>query len=216
MTSFQGIIFDLDGTLADTQRDLADSMNRVLVGHNFSPHNYEAYKYLVGKGLRNLVIKALPNDVSENMVATCLDELISDYRKNCLNKTHLYPGIFDMLKSIEAKGTPMAVFTNKDHDLAEIVCDALLKDIKIEHVFGRMDERPRKPDPAGALLLAKKLAIPPDHILYAGDTDNDMLCAKAAGMTAVGVLWGFRKRDELESSGADYIAKNPSEILDLI
>jgi phosphoglycolate phosphatase len=216
MRSFKSIIFDLDGTLADTQQDLADSMNRVLANHDFPQYNYEAYKYLVGKGLRNLVIKAIPDGASKSMVDICLNELISDYRKNCLNKTKLYPGIFSMLKEIEAMSIPMAVFTNKDHELAVIVCNALLQDVRIEFVLGRMDERPRKPDPAGALFLADKLSVTPNHILYAGDTDNDMQCAKAAGMTAVGVLWGFRDRKELEANGADFIAEQPSDIIRIL
>lgn len=214
---FKAILFDLDGTLADTQLDLADSTNGILKANHFPTHNYEAYKYLVGKGLRMLATNALPEKArTPDTIDKVLNELIEDYSKNCLNKTALYQGIPELLSALNQQNIPILIFTNKDHDLAVIVCDALLKDYKIEYVLGRSDDRPRKPDPAGALFLADKFGLRPSEVLYVGDTDNDMICASRAGMPSVGVLWGFRTEQELRENGASFIVNKPLEILNIL
>ena len=213
----KGIIFDLDGTLADTQKDLADSMNRILMQNNYPTHPYDAYKLFVGKGLKMLVTNTLPESARKNsVVEPMLEALIADYRENCLNKTELYPGIPELLEILSTRKIPMLVFTNKDHDLAVIVCNALLKPYNFETILGRIDSRPRKPNPAGALLLAKQINISPAEMLYIGDTDNDMICAKRAGMPSVGVLWGFRTEKELRENGANFIVNEPKEIINLL
>lgn len=214
--AFKAVLFDLDGTLADTQKDLADSTNRILNKHNFPTHDSEAYKFLVGKGLQMLVTNALPeSERHDQCISLLLKDLIEDYKENCLNKTALYDGIPELLKALNTENIPVVIFTNKDHDLAMIVCNALLKDFKIEFILGRTDERPRKPDPAGAIYLSEKLGIAPEYILYIGDTDNDMICANRAGMPSVGVLWGFRGKEELLNSGASFIVEKPSDILSI-
>ena len=83
-------------------------------------------------------------------------------------------------------------------------------------VLGQRDSVPRKPDPQGALEVAKRLSIPPSHFLYLGDTAIDMKTAVSAGMFPVGVLWGFRPRKELKESGAGKIIDEPLEVLNLL
>lgn len=217
MRTYHGIIFDLDGTLADTQKDLADSMNRVLKKYGYPGHSLEQYKYLVGKGLKNLVISALPEpERTDEQIRTCLSGVLADYEANCLNKTTLYPGIDDMLTELDKSGLPVSVFTNKEHALALIVCKQLLAGHSIHSILGMGNERPGKPDPSGALFLADKMSLKPENILFAGDTDNDMLCARRANMQAVGVLWGFRDAAELRNNGADYLIDKPSDLLEII
>ena len=80
-------------------------------------------------------------------------------------------------------------------------------------VLGQSDDYPRKPDPTGALMLAERAGVKPEDCLYIGDTNTDMLTGKAAGMYTIGVLWGFRDREELEKAGADAIISTPAEIL---
>ncbi len=216
-TQFKAVLFDLDGTLADTQKDLADAMNRVLSKNLYPTHSDEDYKYLVGKGLKMLVNNALPeSERNENTINTLLNEMVVDYSQNCLNQTKLYQGIPELLKALNELNLPLVVFSNKEHDLTLKVCDSLLKDFQFAAFLGRSDERPRKPNPAGALFLAEQLNLPPQDILYIGDTDNDMICAKRAGMKSVGVLWGFREKEELINTGASFIAENPMEILEIV
>jgi phosphoglycolate phosphatase len=213
----KGVLFDLDGTLANTQEDIADSMNKVLSQHNFPKHNYAEYKYLVGKGLKKLVENSLPeNERDITTISICLKEMQTAYKSNCINKTALYPGIFEMLKKIESLNIPIVVFSNKDHNLTKIVCNYLLEGIKITEVLGYTDRFPRKPDPAGVIYLSTKLGVSPKDIIYIGDTDVDMQCANRGNMIATGVLWGFRTEKELIENGAAHIAKKPSDIISII
>ena len=82
--------------------------------------------------------------------------------------------------------------------------------------YGQRPQVDRKPSPQGALLIAQELGVKPEECLYIGDTDVDMKTGRAAGMTAVGVLWGFRGREELERSKADHIVAKPQGILALL
>ena len=91
---FDAVIFDLDGTLADTLDDIADAMNRVLAARGVAPHSPAAYKLMIGHGLRNLVGEALPPEQrSVETIAACLDEMMASYREHCLDKTRLYDGV---------------------------------------------------------------------------------------------------------------------------
>lgn len=215
--NYKGIIFDLDGTLADTLTDIADSVNRILEKHGFQKHPVEQYKLMIGNGLDNLVKRAIPETSRQpELVSRCLTEMINDYAENCLNKTCLYPGIRELLNNLVAKKFKMAVFSNKAHPLTLKIVDHLLKDISFVNVIGARQEYPKKPDPAVALLLSDQMGLSPKDIIYVGDSDVDMMTATQAGMLPVGVLWGFRSKDELVSNGARILLSHPSELLKYI
>jgi phosphoglycolate phosphatase len=213
---FTGVIFDLDGTLADTLADIANSMNRVLQKHGFPKHPVQDYRYMIGRGLENLVTASLPQEHRHNsVVASCLTALIDDYRVNCLVQTHLYEGIKPLLLDLQKKGVRLAVFSNKADDLTQKIVLSLLPDIGFDIIIGARPDFPKKPDPAGALLISEKMGIPPECLIYLGDSDVDMITATKAGMFAVGVLWGFRSGTELRSNGAVALLKSPGELLTL-
>ena len=213
---FEGVIFDLDGTLADTLEDLADSMNRVLTSQGFPVHSYDAYRYFIGKGVKNLVAETLPQEKrSEEYVARCYDLIVADYRKNYLVKTRLYDGIADLVGRLKGHGIKLAVFSNKPDDLTKRIVEALAGTQNFEMVLGAQAGMPIKPDPAGALFISTHLGIAPGSILYLGDTDIDMMTANNAGMFAVGALWGFRTKEELLESGARAVISHPHELLEI-
>jgi phosphoglycolate phosphatase len=214
---YKGIIFDLDGTLADTLEDIGDSMNRVLRQSGFPEHGYEAYRYFVGRGLENLVREALPeNSRDGDMVAGCLNTMVDDYRKNCLVKTRLYDGVPEMLDELAHRSIKLAIFSNKADDLTKIIAKGLLDNWDFKAVFGARPGIPRKPDPEGALLASRQMGIGPQDILYLGDTDVDMITADKAGMFAVGALWGFRTGEELLANGAKMLLHHPVDLLNLL
>ena len=213
---FEGVIFDLDGTLADTLEDLADSMNRVLTMQGLPVHSYDAYRYFIGKGVKNLVAETLPREKrSEEYLSWYYDSVVADYRKNCLVKTRLYDGIADVISRLRGHGIKLAVFSNKPDDLTKRIVEALAGTQNFEMVLGAQAGMPVKPDPAGALLISAHLGIAPGSILYLGDTDIDMMTANNAGMFAVGALWGFRTKDELLESGARAVISHPLELLEI-
>ena len=192
-------------------------MNRVLTKHNFPNHSYESYKYFVGKGLRELVAQALPkNNLSEDLIDHCLAMMIDDYDQNCLVKTRLYDGIPELLEVLKKQNISMSVFSNKREELTIKIVNHLVRPGFFESIVGARTDFPKKPDPAGALLICKQMGIKPENMAYIGDTNVDMITANRAGMYALGVSWGFRERDELLNAGAKIVINKPREILGVL
>ena len=214
--AFEGVLFDLDGTLADTLADIASSMNRVLQAHGYSVHPEEDYKLLVGRGLENLVTQALPVDSRlPFVISACLSEMIEDYEANCLVKTCLYDGIEELLRELTLLGRPFSLFSNKAEPLTHKIVNHLMDEKRFVRVMGARPDFPKKPDPAGALLISNEMGILPGNMVYMGDSDIDMITANRAGMFAVGVLWGFRSGEELLANGAAVLLNKPVELLTL-
>jgi len=213
---FDAVIFDLDGTLADTLDDIADAMNRVLAARGFSPHSPAAYKLMIGGGLRNLVGESLPpGQRSAETIAACLDETIAGYREHCLDKTRLYEGVPELLEELRGRGVALAVLSNKADELTRRIVAALCGPGTFTAVVGARPGVPLKPDPAAALLVADGLGAAPARIAYVGDSGVDMRTARGAAMIALGVSWGFRTRDELLDCGAVAVLDHPRELLAL-
>ncbi len=209
-----GVLFDLDGTLLDTLEDLADSTNRCLARLGFPGHPVEAYRYFVGDGLANLALRTLPAERRDPTTVQALQELFNgDYREHWADKTRPYEGIAGLLDGLAARGRPMAVLSNKPHAFTVEMVGHFFSAWRFAAVFGARESHPRKPDPAAALEAGGQMGLAPAQVLYAGDTRTDMETARNAGMFAVGVLWGFRPRAELEQSGAQALVARPAELL---
>lgn len=162
--------------------------------------------------------RALPQSVSDNIVLTCLADFRKYYADHCTQNTCVYEGIPGLLHGFIKRGLKIAVLTNKPQFHAEKCIKKYLDTCAIEIIIGQgnKDNLPAKPNPAGALKIAQVFNIPPEEILYLGDTAIDMKTAVVAGMTPVGVAWGFRPVKELQGSGAQHIVEIPSEILHLL
>lgn len=214
---YRGAIFDLDGTLLDSLQDLADSMNQVLKSEGLPFHPVEDYKYFVGNGMYNLVMRTLPPEKrEESYINHCYKLMNMEYEKRWADTTKPYEGIPELLDKLTNLKFKLAVLSNKPHRFTQLVVEKLLPHWKFDVVFGQRQGVPRKPDPAGAFEIAEILGIPPKEFLYFGDSGTDMTTAKAAGMFAVGVLWGFRTADELLESGADLLIEKPTDIFEFI
>lgn len=214
---FEGVIFDLDGTLVNSLEDIADSMNSVLREYGFPTHGLEEYKAFVGRGMRNLVVRSLPEDArDEARIALCRDSLLKEYGMNCLKKTRPYEGITDLLDGLDKRKIKRAVFSNKIDHLTKRIVEELFPGRPFPVVVGAGAGMPEKPDPAGVLSVARQLGIEPGRLIYMGDSDVDMETARNAGMYAVGALWGFRTKEELISNGAEYLVKHPMDLLRIL
>ena len=214
---FRAVLFDLDGTLLDTLDDLADSANLALRRLGLPEHAAEAYKLFVGGGIENLARRALPEDRQDPaIVAECLKLTRENYAARWAEKTRPYEGIPDLLDALTARGIPMAVFSNKPEEFTRLCVERLLAAWHFEVVLGAGTMLPKKPDPAGALWIARHFQVEPAEMVYLGDTDTDMQTAVAAGMFPVGVLWGFRDAKELRANGARLLIERPLELLPLL
>jgi phosphoglycolate phosphatase len=212
---FKAALFDLDGTLLDTLDDLADSANAALKTLHYPIHPTDAYRYFVGDGMRTLVERIMPERSSEKQIVECEDIFKKMYAAHWADKTRPYQGVEAMLSGLLNLGRRLAILSNKPDEFTRMCVKKFFPADLFACIRGQRDDVPKKPDPAGALMIAEKLGLPPGDILYVGDTATDMRTGKRAGMKTAGVLWGFRGRDELEANGADYIVSTPQEIIQL-
>lgn len=211
---FEGVIFDLDGTLVNSLEDIADSMNNVLRGHGFPTHCLEEYKLFVGRGMKNLVVRALPDNArDEARVSMCRDSMLEEYGKNYVNKTRPYEGITDLLDELDRRKMKTAVFSNKIDHLTKKMVGSLFPGRRFSAVIGAGAGMPEKPDPKGVLSISRHLGIEPEGLIYVGDSDVDMETARNAGMFPAGALWGFRTKEELVSHGAGCVLRHPLDLL---
>lgn len=213
---FTHVIFDLDGTLINSLDDIADACNRMLDRHGYPVHEVAAYRYFVGNGAARLVARALPNRLKEqDTFAELLDEYNADYLRNNAIKTCPYAGMSEVVERLKREGITIAVLTNKPDDTARPVMERYYPGV-FPIVRGGLPGVPLKPDPAPVLALMEQLGVQGERTLFVGDSNVDIQTAKNAGISACGVLWGFRTRAELEQEGADYIVSQPEELLDVI
>jgi phosphoglycolate phosphatase len=204
-------IFDLDGTLADTLADIATAMNRALASLSLPPHDLAAYRVFVGEGVEHLADRALPPGRAD-LRPELIERYLARYDEVYLDASVPYPGIVELLDALAARGMPLAVFSNKPHAATQKLVSALFGDTRFVSVAGRKPDVPKKPDPTGALAVARQVGIAPADFIFVGDTAIDMQTAVAAGMIPVGVRWGFRP-EELTANGARFVVATPSDIL---
>ena len=217
MPAHSAVIFDLDGTLLDTLDDLGDSMNAVLASLDCPTHPIEAYKLFVGDGVIALAQRALPGARRDDATITeAVTRMRDEYGKRWAGKTRPYDGVPEMLQALHGRGLKLAVLSNKPDDFTKLTVGKLLPADVFDIVAGVTPERPKKPDPAGAIEIARTFNVSPESIAYVGDTNTDMQTAVAAGMFAVGVTWGFRPAAELTANGAQALIDAPGELLELL
>lgn len=211
--SYKAVLFDLDGTLLDTLDDLANAGNRVLAARSLPVHPVAAYRYFVGDGMATLVERILPPELrNAEEIAETVAAFQREYAANWDAHSAPYSGIAEMLDALVAGGLRLAVLSNKPEDFTRLCVERLLAPWSFAPVFGQRAGVPKKPDPAGALAVARELCLSPEEILYVGDTSIDMHTARAAGMNPVGVLWGFRGAEELQAAGAAMLISQPAEL----
>lgn len=211
-------IFDMDGTLANTIDTIAYFGNMALKEYDLPTIKTERYKYLVGNGY----IKLIENMFAELGISD--DELFEkvantydiSYNEDYMFKTTAYDGIIDMLKALKNGGYKIGVVSNKPHYVLVNVVEKLFAGIEFDGVMGGNAGYPLKPAPDMVNKLLEKFECKPHECAYFGDTKTDMETGLNANVNTTGVLWGFRKIDELKDNGAQYIISHPSEILPLI
>lgn len=218
MDNIKACIFDLDGTLTDTIRAIAHFGNMALGAYGMSAIPVEDYKIYVGDGRDKLIHRILNvhNADTLEMFEKVRSVYDKNYEKDYLYDTDAYDGIRELLKGLKNKGIKIAICSNKPDNVVHFVAENIFGKDYFDAVSGVIDGMPTKPDPYTALKIAEKLGVKPSECLFLGDTNVDIFTAKNAGMTSVGVLWGFRTRTELVQAGADYIAEKPHVILQLI
>lgn len=211
----KAVIFDLDGTLADSLESIQYCANYAIGTCGYPPIPLEKCKLFVGDGADTLIKRCLvySGDIEGEFFDKAFLQYQLFFKDHCMHQVKPYEGITDMLDALKRKGIRIAVFSNKPHERTVDVVEALFGKGYFDEILGQTEDRPKKPHPEGVLYLAEKLGVSIDEVVYVGDTSTDMMTGTNAGAFTVGVLWGFRDREELEKYKADVIIDKASDIL---
>jgi phosphoglycolate phosphatase len=217
VSPIKGVIFDLDGTLLDSIEDITAASNRVYGPHGLGVFSIDEMKTLVGDGAEELIRRVFvsrgrpaPDDAT---VASILADYRREYQACWRDHSRPFDGVPELLAELARRGVRTAVLSNKSDIYTERMTSALLPGHRFDIVRGARPGVPLKPDPAPALAIAAELGLTPAACAFVGDTNVDMQTARAAGMRAVGALWGFRTADELRANGADVLIAAPADLL---
>lgn len=218
------VIFDLDGTLIDTIRDLGEAVNFCLRQAGYPEHPMEKYNMMVGNGIRNLVKAALPEDVRGNdaVVDERLAVFVDYYTTHIDVYTRPYEGMQQILRTLAGAGVKVGVASNKFQAGTEKLVRAFFGDIPFVAILGNLPGQALKPDPAIVNICRERAGMGNDGtcgeagVVMVGDSAVDMKTAANAGIPSIGVTWGFRTEEELLSCGATFIAHNSAELLALL
>lgn len=214
---YEGIFFDLDGTLADTAPDLVAATNKLLVVRNLTPKPYEFLRPYASAGARGLLEGAFGISPDHEDFVALRDEFFSNYEKALLVDSKLFDGIDHLLDQMDAASLPWGIITNKSERFTNPLTDLMgLRQRAVSTVSG--DTTPySKPHPEPILHAARTSNIDPSKSIYVGDDIRDVLAGKAAGMKTVAAAYGYCGcKEPPEAWGADYIANNPLDLLQII
>lgn len=205
-------IFDLDGTILDTLDDLSNAVNFAMRSKGYPERTVDEVRNFIGNGIRVLIKRAVPQGTGDEDYEQALEIFTKYYLEHIADYTKPYDGIVDVINSLRKSGCKVAVVSNKAHFAAQAVVKDFFGDI-FDTVVGKKDEFPSKPEPDSLLYTIKSLGADKAKCIYIGDSDVDVLTAHNAGLPCIGVTWGNRDEDVLVKSGAEYIARTPSDIL---
>jgi phosphoglycolate phosphatase len=183
------VLFDLDGTLADTAPDLADAVNRMLAEQGHEPLPLERLRPFASAGARGLLQAAFGIKPDDPDYAALRETFLEYYAESTCRHTRLFPGIAELLDELRAREVPWGIVTNK----ATRFTERLVAELKLKpDCVACGDTTPYlKPHPASLLHAAGQLNIPPGNCLYLGDDLRDMKAAQAAGARPIAVEWGY-------------------------
>ena len=209
------IIFDLDGTLLNSIRDLGNACNHALAEMGLPTHPIQAYPYMVGNGVRTLIQRTCPDADAET-----LNELYRRFKEyydvHNIDETVPYEGICELLNDLKAAGINIAIASNKYQEATEKIVHHFFPDIPFVSIQGQIEGRQVTPDPSIVFAILSEWPTPKSKVMYVGDSAVDIETARRACVESIGVTWGFRAVSELRQACADHIVSTPREILNLL
>ncbi|HEX7386690.1 MAG TPA: HAD-IA family hydrolase [Castellaniella sp.] len=210
------VLFDFDGTLADTAFDLAEAANRQRTREGLPPLPYEALRPYASHGARGLLKAALDLDKTDERYELVRQQFLRDYAEIMNDHTQLFPGIPELLAQLDNQEYPWGIVTNK----SELLAWPMVRHLNLQGrcrvvVCGDTTPNP-KPHPDPLLHAAHQLGQLPARSLYVGDDQRDIQAGKAAGMATVAAGYGYCSLDDPHTWGADAIAQSPTELWPLI
>ena len=212
------IIFDLDGTLLDTLKDIEVSCNYALAACGCPPRTTEEYRRFVGRGIMNLFREALPEGKKdEETLLQMRRHFVAHYNEHLCDFTRPYPGITELIDSLGKAGIKLAIASNKYQEGTERLISSNFNGETFSSVLGQREGKPIKPDPDIIMeCIANTEGATLENTIYCGDSDVDMQTGINAGVRTIGVTWGFRTREELSAYIPWLLVEKPTEIADAL
>ena len=205
-------IFDLDGTLIDSKRDIAFSVHHTMKILGLPPILDEVIYSFVGNGVTPLIQQAVET-AGEVDFQEALSIFREHYQAHCLDTTKPFPGILEVIRHFSK--TPKVVITNKSQGFSDTIIKGLGMTPSFLGIYGGDTNFPKKPDPALVHHLLQSLGATPESAVIIGDSRVDIETGKNAGIMTCGVTWGFRPKEELVESQPDYLIDRPGDLLNL-
>ncbi len=213
------IVFDLDGTLIDSRKDLTNSINAMLVQYGRQPLPEEIIATYIGDGAGMLVRRALGDPDDEAFVEEALGLFLDYYREHKLDYTYVYPGVFDSLEALktapDGRARAMAVLSNKPVVPSQAICEALGLAPYLFRIYGGNSFPTKKPDPIGLVTLMREAGVTPQETLMIGDSGVDILTARHAGTWVIGCKFGLSSHT-VESIPSDCLVDSASDWTDAL
>lgn len=214
--NYKGLIFDLDGTLFDSVRDIAAIANRKLKQYGYPSHSLAAYIEFIGNGAQKLIERALPEDTSQADFDRFFNDYLYAYEHDKHQQSRLYPGISELLTKLNEEKVPIAILTNKPHAVTLRTIKDHFSAWKFDIIIGQNDSFPRKPDPTGIHYIAEKLKLPLDDLIFIGDSTVDVLTAQAAGLRVIAIENGYEDTNKLKALKPNYLIKEHCELISIL
>ena len=211
-------IFDLDGTVLDTITTITHFVNVTLEKHGIEKITIDECKYFAGNGAKLLIERSLASKgiTDPAVAAKLLPEYNAAYDAKSYYLTKVFDGVDKLLSDLKANGIKIAVLSNKPDSTVRPIIEYFFKDV-FDVALGGQDGIPLKPDPAVPKMILSRLGISENETAWIGDTSVDVETGKNLGARLnVGVLWGFRKKEELVGAGADIVVERADEILSAV
>lgn len=212
----KAIIFDLDGTLIDSIKDIALCANQVLEELGYKTHKLDDYRKFVGDGALMLITNSLPKNTDNETIAKALELFKKIYGDTIHENTKPYSGIYEMLKALKNSEYKLTVLSNKPHPFTIEFIDYFFGNFPFVEIHGQKENIPKKPHPKGALNIIDALKLSKEEIIFIGDTPTDIKTAQNAGVLCIGVAWGYRGAQELIDAKANFVVKTPYELTELL
>ncbi len=217
MARIQAILFDLDGTIADTAPDLASAANSLRLADDVPPLPIDLLRPFASQGARGLLKEAVGLSPEDPGFEHARLRFLSYYEQNLCVYTRLFPGIEPLLAGIEKRGTPWGIVTNKVEYFAQPLMQKLGLANRCAITVGGDTTPNPKPAPDPLLYAARAIKVVPEACLYVGDDLRDVQAAHAAGMTSVAVRWGYLgDGPPIEQWKAHHLVRTPKDLHDLL
>ena len=207
------LIFDLDGTLIDSETDLTQSVNATRKHLGLDPLPRDMIASYVGQGVTTLVRRALGAGTSDDVIETAVSYFLSYYREHMLDHTGLYPGVCETLEALQDR--KLAVLTNKPVNFSRQILEGLGVDSHFAFVYGGNSFDQKKPDPVGVFRLMNDTGVPPDRTMMIGDSGTDIQTGRNAGVWTCAVTYGIGSHT-LTNSPPDFVLNDFRELRGLL